>query len=96
MCYHLQESKDFRIDPELRKACQADAMTTCRNVDPRDGGIIKCLVGLPLLLGIAPPDCTATVSLCSCLPLSSAEPAHRSLAPTLAWHGSSADGPSSD
>lgn len=42
----VQAAKDYRIDPYLREACQADAEAHCKGTKPEKGQMQSCLVSI--------------------------------------------------
>ena len=42
----MQAAKDYRIDPYLREACQADAEAHCKGTKPEKGQMQSCLVSI--------------------------------------------------
>ena len=40
----MQAAQDYRIDPYLHEACQADVDTRCKGIKPEKGQVQACLV----------------------------------------------------
>ena len=40
----MQAAQDYKVDPYLRQACEADVNTRCKGVKPEKGQVQACLV----------------------------------------------------
>lgn len=64
--FHAQAAQDYRVDPYLRDACQADIEAHCSGTKPERGGVQQCLV-CSLHICSLPTWCAHCILLTACL-----------------------------